>query len=284
MLKFLFGKPDAPAGETSFLGHVAVLRRHLMRSALVIFALMFVGFFDNEIFGVDLIFDKILFGPKRPDFPTYTALCDVSQQLGMGDMLCFHDFDIKLINLTMTGQFTLDMWAAFIAGLVVGFPYLLWELWRFVKPALKANEIKSARGFIFYASMLFFMGVGFGYYIVCPMAIYFLMNYQASAQIVNTIDIDSYIDLITMMVLVMGLVFELPIIIYFLSRFGVVTAEFMRRHRKHALIVILIAAAIITPTTDIFTQMLVAFPLWLLFEVSVLVARRVEKRRVAEGL
>lgn len=276
-----FRKKAKKEGEMSFLDHVEDLRWHLVRTAAVILLFATLAFLDDEIFGIDIIWDKIILGPIRPDFPTYSILCDVSGRMGMGEALCFRDFTIEIKNFTMTGQFTLDMWTAFITGLVIGFPYLLWELWRFVRPALKTTEMLAARGFLLVASGLFFVGVLFGYYIVTPMAAYFLMHYQVSDKIGNMINIDSYIDLVTMLVLVMGLVFELPIVIYFLARFGIVTAGYLRRNRRYALVVILIVAAVITPTTDIVTQMLVAVPLWLLFEASVLVAKRVERKQEA---
>lgn len=258
----------------SFLGHLEALRWHLVRSAIVVVILGCVAFCFPEI-----IFGKIILGPKDPTFFTYTFLCDISHRWGMGDTLCFSDFNFHFQNLDVTGQFTLAMWVALVAGLVVGFPYILWELWRFIKPALKQKEISAARGFIGYATGLFLMGILFGYYIVTPMAVYFLGNYQVDPSIVNNWSIDSYISVVTTLVLLMGLVFELPIIIYFLARFGLITGSFMGKYRKHAVIVILIVAAVITPTTDIFTQMLVAVPLWVLYEVSIIVAKRVEKKR-----
>jgi sec-independent protein translocase protein TatC len=152
-------------------------------------------------------------------------------------------------------------------------------MWRFIRPALKEKETKAATGFIFYATMLFLTGILFGYYIVSPMAVYFLVNYQIDPTIIVMPDIESYISVVTTLVLLMGLVFELPMIIYFLARFGIITGAFMSKYRKHAVIIILIVSAVITPTTDIFTQMLVALPLWILYEASIIVAKRVEKRK-----
>lgn len=260
----------------SFLGHLEALRWHLVRSAGVIVILAAVAFCFPEI-----LFGKIILGPKDPSFFTYQFLCSISHKWGMGDTLCFTDFNFTFQNIEVTGQFTLAMWGAFVAGLVLAFPYVLWEIWRFIKPALKEKETKAATGFIFYASMLFVAGILFGYYVVTPMAIYFLGNYQVDPTIKNNFSIDSYISVVTTLVLLMGLVFELPIIVYFLARFGIISAEFMGKYRKHAVIVILIVAAVITPTTDILTQMLVAVPLWILYEASIIVAKRVEKNRAA---
>ncbi len=259
--------------EMSFLKHIEALRWHLVRAIIVVLILAGVAFGFPEI-----LFGKIILGPTKPDFSTYTFLCGVSQSWGMGDMLCFTKFNFTFQNTDVTGQFTLHMWAAFVAGLIVGFPYLLWELWRFVKPALQLKEVKAARGFIFYASVLFLMGVAFAYWIVAPMAIYFLGNYQVDPTIDNDFAIDSYISVVTTLVLLLGIVFELPIIMYFLARFGIITAQFLRKYRKHALVVILVVSAVITPTTDVFTQALVAVPLWILFEASIIVVARTEKR------
>ncbi len=266
------------AGEMSFLGHLEALRWHLVRSAAVIVILAGVAFCYPEI-----LFGKILLGPKRADFFTYTFLCDLSQKWGMGDAFCLSDFNFEIINYDMMGQFTLAMWGSIVAGLIVSFPYVLWELWRFIKPALKEKESKAASGFIITATLLFLTGVLFGYYIVTPMAVYFLGNYQVDITIGNKPSLDSYISIVTTLVLLMGLVFELPMIVFFLARFGIITAAFMHKHRKHAVIVILIVAAIITPTTDIMTQMLVAVPLWILYEVSIIVAKRVEVKREREA-
>lgn len=263
----------------SFLGHLEALRWHLVRASLVIVVLAGVAFCYPEI-----LFGKILLGPSKPDFFTYTFLCDLSHKWGMGEALCISEFKFDIKNYTMMGQFTLAMWGSIVAGLIAAFPYVLWELWRFIKPALKEKEAKAASGFIISATLLFLTGVLFGYYIVSPMAVVFLGNYQIDPSLENVPSLDSYISLVTTLVLLMGLVFELPMIVYFLARFGVITAAFMNKHRKHAVIVILIVAAVITPTTDIMTQMLVAVPLWILYEVSIIVAKRVEVRKEKEAI
>lgn len=269
-------RSDRKEGEMSFIGHIETLRWHLVRSVIVICILAGVAFCYPEI-----VFSKLLFGPSKPDFFTYLFLCENSHSWGMGEALCFTDFNFKFQSIDLMGQFSMQMWGSIVAGLVVGFPYLLWELWRFVKPALRQKEITAARGFIFYASVLFLMGVAFAYWIVTPMAVYFLGNYQIDPEHPigeNIFSMDSYISVITTLILLMGLVFELPIIMYFLGRFGIVSASFLRKYRKHAIVVILIVSAVITPTTDVFTQSLVAFPLWILFEASIIVVSRVEKK------
>lgn len=266
-------RSDRKEGEMSFLGHIEALRWHLVRAVIVILILAGAAFCYPEI-----LFQKIIFGPSKLDFFTYEFLCSVSNSWGMDDALCFTKFDFKMFNPSLMGQFSLHMWGAIVAGIVLGFPYLLWELWRFIKPALQEKEVNAARGFIGYASVLFLMGVAFAYWIVTPMAVYFLGNYKIDPAIENIIDIDSYVSIVTTLVLLMGLVFELPIIMYFLGRFGIVSSSFLRKYRKHALVVILIVSAVITPTTDVFTQALVAFPLWILFEASIIVVTRVEKK------
>jgi sec-independent protein translocase protein TatC len=268
-------RSDRKEGEMSFFGHIEALRWHLVRSIIVIIALATVAFCYPEI-----VFWEVLRGPARPDFVTYRFLCDLSHSWNMGDSLCITVFDFEFQSPDLMGQFTTQMWGSIVAGLVVGFPYLLWELWRFIKPALKQKEVNAARGFIFYASILFLMGVAFAYWIVVPMAVSFLGNYQIDPEhpILNQFHFDDYISVITTLVLLMGLVFELPIVMYFLGRFGIITASFLRKYRKHAIIVILIISAVITPTTDVFTQSLVAFPLWILFEASIIVVARVEKK------
>jgi sec-independent protein translocase protein TatC len=268
-------RSDRKEGEMSFLGHINVLRWHLVRSVIVILVLAGVAFCYPEI-----VFTEIIKGPSRPDFFTYQFLCECSHSWGLGESLCFTIFDFKFQWIGIMDAFSTHMWISIVAGIVVGFPYLLWELWRFTKPALKQKEINAARGFIFYASTLFLTGVAFAYWIVTPMAIYFLGNYQIDPEHPVDVDVstDSYISMITTLILLMGLVFELPIIMYFLGRFGIISASFLRKYRKHAIVVILIVSAIITPTTDVFTQSLVAFPLWILFEASIIVVARVEKR------
>ncbi|HLG02275.1 MAG TPA: twin-arginine translocase subunit TatC [Bacteroidia bacterium] len=270
----IFGNKKKVAGEMSFLGHLEALRWHLVRSAIAVVVGAGVAFAFPEI-----LFGKILFGPKSPDFATYTFLCGLSKDWGMGDAMCFTEFKFTIFNEKVTGQFALAMWASIVAGIIAAFPYILWELWRFIKPALQQKEVNAARGFIFYATGLFLTGVLFGYFVVSPLALYFLGNFHVDANIPNQWTLDSYISVVTTLVMMMGLVFELPIVIYFLARFGLITAAFMRKYRRHSAIAILILAAIITPTTDVFTQILVAVPLWVLYEASIIVARRVEKKQ-----
>lgn len=253
--------------EMSFLQHLEILRWHLIRSVIVIIIFGIILFMNN-----DIVFGKIIFGPKHPDFLTYRAFCKFSEVVLGNNSLCIDKINFELTNFDLSGQFTKHIWISFLGGLVLAFPYILWELWRFVKPALKTNEKKSSTGFMLASTFLFLIGILFAYYIIAPLTINFLGNYSVYDEIQNRISLDSYISTITTLVLATGLVFELPVVIYFLSRFGVITPKFMRKYRKHAIVIILIVAAIITPSPDVASQLLVAIPLYVLYEVSVFVS------------
>jgi sec-independent protein translocase protein TatC len=210
----------------------------------------------------------------RSDFVTYRLLCEASQRFGLSDLLCIGKMNFILINTTMSGQFTTHMFVALISGLVLAFPYVIFEIWRFIKPGLYKTERKYANGMVFYTSVLFMMGVLFGYYVIAPMSVNFLGNYQVSELIVNQIDLNSYFTTLATLVLATGLVFEMPILIYFLTKIGLVTPEFMRTYRRHSIVVILIIAAVITPP-DVASQILVSLPLLVLYEISIYVSAAV---------
>jgi sec-independent protein translocase protein TatC len=237
-------------GEMSFLQHLEALRWHLVRSAAAIVILALVWFFMKE-----LLFDGILLAPKDPNFITYRLLCDLSERLGMGEDLCVRAIPFTLIATDISSQFTTHMWLAFMAGLVTGFPYLVWELWRFVKPALHTKDV------------------------ITPMTVNFLGTYQVSAQVQNMITLDSFISTVSTMTLITGLVFELPIVVYFLTKIGMLSASFMREYRRHAVVVIMIVAAVITPTSDATTLVMVALPLYVLYEISIFVSAYVNRHR-----
>ena len=268
-----FKKAANPASEMSFLEHLEALRWHLVRSAIVVFSLAILAFVYN-----DILFDKIIFAPRHADFWTYVQMCRLSDFLGLGDALCIKSLNFDLINTQLSGQFTMHMWIAFVAGLILGFPYVIWELWRFVKPGLKEAERKYTSGLVFFISSLFAIGVAFGYYIIAPLSINFLGNYQLSTDVKNMIEMDSFISTITTITLASGLVFELPIVVYFLTKIGLMSPQFMRKFRKHAVIVILIVAAVITPSPDVTSQLLMAFPVYLLYEISIFVSMYVLKK------
>jgi sec-independent protein translocase protein TatC len=260
-------------GEMSFLQHLEELRWHLVRSTIVVTVLAVVAFFNK-----DLLFDGIILAPKKPDFPTYRAMCWLAEKLSI-DGLCIKELPFKLQSTELAQQFTLHMWVAFVAGLIIGFPYVLWEIWRFIKPALSDKEKSYTTGVVFFATLLFFTGVLFGYYVIAPLSINFLGSYSVSSEVQNIFTIDSFISIITMLTIAAGIVFQLPIVVYFLSKIGLLTPAFMRTYRKHAIVVILIIAAVITPSPDVTSQLLVAFPLLLLYEISILIAAVVSKNR-----
>jgi sec-independent protein translocase protein TatC len=269
-----FSKNFSSAGEMSFLGHLEALRWHLFRSVIVVMTMAIVLFFFKEF-----LFDGVLLAPKKPDFLTYRALCFLGRKLNLGDDLCITVSPFTLISTDISAQFTTHMWVAFIAGLVVSFPYVVWEMWRFIKPALTVKEKTFARGIVFYTSSLFLLGVMFGYYVITPMTVNFLGSYQVSEEVKNTITLDSFISTVTTMTLISGIVFELPIVVYFLSQIGILTPLFMRTYRRHAVVVILILAAVITPTSDATTLIMVALPLYVLYEISILVSAYVLKQK-----
>lgn len=262
------------SGEMSFLGHLEALRWHLFRAVIAIMTMAIVLFFFKEF-----LFDGVLLAPKSPDFLTYKVLCSIGNKLNLGDDFCITVIPFTLISTDISAQFTTHMWVAFIAGLVVSFPYVVWEIWRFIKPALSTKEKSYARGIVFYTSFLFMLGILFGYYIITPMTVNFLGNYQVSEQVKNTITLDSFISIVTTMTLITGIVFELPIVVYFLSKVGILTPTFMRTYRRHAVVVILIIAAVITPTSDATTLVMVALPLYVLYEISILVSAYVLKEK-----
>lgn len=263
--------------EMTFLEHLEALRWHLVRSVIVILLIAIAAFVNKEV-----IFDGIILAPKNPGFLTYRVLCTLSENYGLD--MCFDKVDFKVVNLTMSGQFTTHMWIAFMCGIVLGFPYIIWELWCFIKPALSDREINYSKGIVFFTSLLFLTGVLFGYYIITPLSINFLGNYQVSSEIANSVSLDSYINVVTVLSLSTGLVFELPMIVYFLSKLGVVTPAFMRRYRKHAMVLNLIIAALITPSPDVTSQLLVAIPLFGLYELSIFVSRAVERGKAVISL
>jgi sec-independent protein translocase protein TatC len=279
MALFGFSKTEGSEGEMSFLQHLEVLRWHLMRAAAAVLLFAVVAFLY-----MDVIFDNIILAPKDPNFITFRAMCAFSHSVLNSDQLCVESTGFELINTNMSGQFSSHLYLSLVIGIILAFPYIFWEIWRFIRPALKENEARSARGIVFFCTLLFFTGVLFGYYVVSPLAANFLGNYQLSSQIKNFIDFNSYISIITVTTLVTGIVFELPIVSFILSKLGILTPGFMRRYRKHAVVVILIAAAIITPSPDVISQMLVAMPLYILYEISIIVSASIERQRLKETM
>jgi sec-independent protein translocase protein TatC len=259
--------------DMSFLGHLEELRWHLVRSAAAIFIIGILLFiFQKEVY------EHFLLAHRKSDFITYQIFCDFFSLLGFDSTFCDVAFTDNLISLKPTQQLMNAIWSSLILGIILSFPYLLWELWRFISPGLTQNEVKSSKGFIFIASFLFFCGIAFSFYVIAPISIHFLYNYQISELIQNNFTLDSHIGLVTNMLLGVSILFELPVLIYFLTKIGLVTPEFLKKYRKHALVVVLILAAIITPP-DIASQVIVAIPILILYEISIKVSKIVIKKQ-----
>ncbi|CAM3434747.1 twin-arginine translocase subunit TatC [Aequorivita lipolytica] len=268
-------KIGSPEKEMSFLDHLEELRWHLVRSTFAVLIVAVLAFIFKRF-----IFDVLIFGPSKPEFATYSIFCEISRSLGM-DTFCFQEMPFKIQSRTMAGQFSAHMWTSIYAGIIVAFPYILFEFWKFISPGLKDKERKSSRGFIIIASLLFFVGVLFGYYLIAPLSINFLGNYQVSEEVINQFDLDSYISLVRTSVLACGIVFELPIIMYILTKIGLITPEILRKYRKFALIIVLILSALITPP-DIVSQIIVAIPILILYEVSIYISKVVIRNQARE--
>ena len=257
----------------SFLEHLEELRWHIIRSLIAIISAGFICFLMK-----DFIFDTIIFGPKKMDFPTYKFLCQAATFIGVETTFCGDEFPFIVQNRTMAGQFSAHIMTSIISGFIISFPYILYELWKFISPGLLEKEKAKSRGFIFISSLLFFIGVLFGYYIVSPLSINFLGTYQVSSQVLNEIDLGSFISLVRSSAIASGIIFELPIIIYFLTKAGVVTPESLVKYRKYALVLVLVLAAIITPP-DVASQIIVAIPIVVLYQVSIFISKIVVKNQ-----
>lgn len=268
-------KGKAIETEMSFFDHIDVLRKHLLRALLVTVIFTALAFYFYEF-----IFETVIMGPKKPDFWTYRMMCDlVASFPSLGSDFCITEINGKIINTEMAGQFTLQINSCIMAGIVFAVPYLLFELWLFIKPALHDNERRSASGFVFFSSLLFIIGILFGYFIICPLSINFLTNFSVSKEIENTFTITSYLSSVATLTIGTGIIFELPVVIYILSKFGIMTPAFMRASRRYAAVIILVIAAIVTPTPDMITMLVVAFPLFILYELSIFISAYIEKKR-----
>ncbi len=257
----------------SFLEHLEELRWHIIRSILAIVFFMVIAFLFKSF-----IFDNIILAPKSPGFWTNRMLCKLGESLLHNNALCINTHPLNLINIKMSGQLTTHIAVAMVSGVILAFPVFLWEFWQFFKPALKDNEARHARGAVSAASLLFFTGVLFGYYMLAPLSVHFLSSYEVSPEVTNQINIRSYIGTLSSICLATGVIFELPIIAFFLTKVGIITPTFMRSYRKHAIVVIFILSAIITPP-DVFSQTLVAIPLLGLYEISILISARIMKQK-----
>lgn len=261
-----------PKAEMNFMDHIEELRWHILRSAVAIVIGACLAFWK-----VEWIFDHIILGPAHEDFISYKWFCQLGKLLH-ADSFCMNKIQMKFQNTAVTGQFMMSLSVSTMIGFVGMFPYVLWELWKFIRPALKDSEVKAAKGIVFWCSLLFFMGVSFAYFIVAPYTINFFGNYSLSPLFENIITIDNYYDTMSNMILALGAVFELPMLVYFLTRIGILTPEFLRARRRYAFLILFILAMVIAPP-DVFSCLLIFVPLYILFEISVAVSGRAVKAR-----
>jgi len=273
-LSFFKRNPDQ--AEMSFIDHLEALRWHIVRSVLAIMVIAIVLFIK-----MNWVFDKIIMGPMRKDFISYTGLCSLGRKLHMGDVLCMPGVDVKMQTTTFSSQFISSISIAFIGGFIVAFPYVFWEFWRFLKPALSPKELKNTRGAIFWVSFFFLLGIAFGYFLLAPFTFSFLANYKLGTLglLETRPTLDDYIDNMVDILIGAGLSFQLPLISWVLTSIGLITPNFLRTYRKYAIIAILLIAAIITPSPDWMSQTIVALPLILLYELSIRISARVMKKR-----
>jgi sec-independent protein translocase protein TatC len=267
--------------EMTFVDHLEALRWHIIRSliAIVVFAVLI-------FFNIQWIFDDVIAGPLREDFISYRAFCDFSHFAQLGDALCMKPVKLKMISTEIGGQFMSSFSIAFVGGLIAAFPFIFWEFWRFIKPALRPGELRYTRFGIFWVSFFFFLGAAFGYFVVGPFTFNFLASYQiSSSNMVETLPtIKDYIDNLTNLVLGCAIAFELPILALVLTKIGLITPAFLKRSRKYAIVIILIIAALITPSPDWVSQAIVFLPLFLLYELGVIISARAYKREQKKEL
>lgn len=254
--------------EMSFWEHLEDLRGTLVRSIIGIMVFSIAAFLNRSI-----IFDRVILAPKDSEFITNVLLCRLGKILSL-ESLCFDNLSLQIINIQMSGQFLMHLYVSMAVGLIVASPYVVYQFWKFVVPALKPTEQKYSRRAVLVISMLFFAGVLFSYFIIVPLTINFLGTYQVSGFVANQISLQSYISTVISVTLGVGVVFELPVVIYFLARVGLVNAQFLRKSRKYMLIIVLVISAIITPP-DVFSQILVSIPLMALYELSIFIAKKV---------
>jgi len=274
LVKAIKNKGKDLESEMSFFGHLEALRWHLMRAALAVIVFSVVAFCNFTF-----IYNNIIMGPWNPDtFWTFRIMCKLGTFFHI-DGFCITKMNAILISTGVGDQFLLQLNSSVTIGIILAIPYILWEIWRFVKPALLDKERKAANGFVFYATLLFVIGILFGYYILAPESIAFLANYSVSADIHNQFTVGSYLSILSTVTLITGIVFELPMIIYILASIGVLTATFMRRTRRYAILIIMLVGAIISPSPDVLTTTIATIPLLILYEIGVMVAAVVEKRR-----
>jgi sec-independent protein translocase protein TatC len=271
---FLKKRNGSETGEMSFIDHIEELRWHIIRSLIAVLAASIVVFIN-----IEWIYVHIIISPTHSSFVSYRWLCSLGHMAGTAS-LCMKDINLSLQNTEMSGQFMLSFSSSFMLGFIISFPYIFWEFWKFMRPALNDAEQKHARGIVLWSSLLFFFGVVFGYLVLAPFTINFFANYQLSADIKNIFTISNYYESLSDMVLGMGIVFELPIVVFFLSRVGILTPKLMRKNRRYAIVILIFLSEIITPP-DWFSWLLVFVPVYILFEISITISARAEKDRLA---
>ncbi len=259
--------------QMSFLAHLEELRWHLVRSTAAIFIVGVVLFSFKKA-----VYDTFLLAHLDTNFVTYKWFCDVFTSIGIDSDFCGVSFPQKLQSLSMTNQLMNAIWTSLILGLIISFPYILWEIWKFISPGMHEKEIKKSKGFLLITSILFFIGVAFSFYVIVPMSVYFFYNFEITDSIQNNFTLSSYISMVTNTILGVSVVFELPVLIYFLTKLGLITPGFLKTYRKHALVVVLLLSAIITPP-DIASQIIVSIPVLILYEISIHVSRFVVKKQ-----
>ncbi len=268
-------KNTKPEKVMTFWDHLDELRWHIIRSLIAVVVLAIIAFLNRY-----LIFDVIILAPSNSDFITNRLLCDLGKLVNL-DALCIKDLSLQIINIKMSGQFLTHMYISLVAGFMLAFPYVLWEIWRFIKPAMKDNERKYSSGGVVISSLLFFMGILFSYFLIVPLTVNFLGTYHVSDTVFNQISLSSYINTVVSVTFAVGLVFELPILVYFLTKIGILTPDFMKKNRKYMYVIMLVLSAIITPP-DMFSQILVVLPLIALYEFSIGVSNRIHKKNLQE--
>jgi sec-independent protein translocase protein TatC len=268
---------DTAKKEMSFIQHLDELRGHLFKSALAIA----IGAIVMAVYN-SFIVKKILMGPTHKDFPTYGILCKIGQHLGLGAKLCMEQINVQMQSTTVAGQFGVYFNIILIGGFILAFPYVFWQFWTFVRPALTKKELKNSSGVIFWVSLLFFTGTLFGYFVIAPYTINFFSNFSLDDNIENKWTIASYFNTIVPLIMGAGLAFQLPLVMFFLAKIGVVSASYLRRVRKYAIVIMLVLAGIITPP-DMLSQIICTIPLMFLYEISILLCVKVEKKRKLES-
>ncbi|MEX0987174.1 MAG: twin-arginine translocase subunit TatC [Bacteroidales bacterium] len=258
--------------EMSFLEHLEVLRWHLLRSMVAILFFAIIAFIFKSV-----VFDVIIIAPKTPEFPTNRLLCMLGQEINV-QRLCINSKPFPLQTVKMAEQFGMHIIVSLVGGFIISFPYIFWEFWKFIKPAMYDKEKQTASGAVFYTSLLFMLGIAFGYYLIAPLSVHFLGNYRVSEEVISNPTLRSYVQTISSVVLASGIVFELPILAYFLTKIGLITPSFLKKYRRHSLVLILALSALITPP-DIFSQIMVSLPLIVLYEVGIWISRRIVRER-----